>query len=62
MRFVLEIVYDEDDGEDVGAVGRTFADICSEQDGVQTVTVYGEETSVVPHPAHPPIVIEKGDQ
>lgn len=55
MRYTIELEYDAAQGEDVGAVGRVLAEMLSEQDGVMSVTVHGEEAHIVTRPGFDPI-------
>lgn len=58
MRLYMEIDYDEDPGEDMGAVVEAFADIVHEQDGVAFVRVHGPDATLIPSPSRP--CIERG--
>ena len=50
MRFIIEVDYDADGGEDIGAVGRVFGQDLAGYDGVTHVRVHGEDAHVVTRP------------
>lgn len=62
MRFTIEVDYDADPGEDVGAVARFLAADLITLDGVRRVDVHGEEATVIVRPGFTAVTITKDEE